>query len=110
MQLVIAALRLARNPEDRALWQTWARFQQPEESGHQLVRDLGPIVRSYDGQIRWGYYGAVRGLNHMKDVDAIVTLGDPWPNIGDVMSQLAFCPEGTTLTDRARQLCESELE
>jgi hypothetical protein len=26
---------------------------------------------------RWGYYGAVRGLNHMNDVDALVTLGDP---------------------------------
>jgi DNA-binding transcriptional regulator YdaS (Cro superfamily) len=37
-----------------------------------------------------GHYGAVRGLNTMSAVDALITIGDPWPNLGDVRNDAAF--------------------
>ena len=33
-------------------------------------------------QLDLGYYGAQRGLNRWADADVLITLGDPWPNVG----------------------------
>ncbi len=31
-----------------------------------------------------GHYGALRGLNAFSDLDALITIGDPWPNLAAV--------------------------
>ncbi len=56
----------------------------------QLARaELAGVVQAFTaGQARLvvtGHYGAIRGLNsfHTSDLDALVTLGDPFPNVGD---------------------------
>jgi hypothetical protein len=110
MRTVVLALQIARAPEAKGLRRDWIACGQSESTLRDVVGRLGPVVGRYQGQIRWGHYGAVRGLNHMKDVDCLVTLGDAWPNMGDVMNELAFCPAGTTWADRFQKKCECELE
>jgi hypothetical protein len=72
---------------------------------------LGPVLSGWSGEIRLGHYGAVRGLNTMADVDCLATLGDPWPNVGQVardMDYLGMPPqEGDA---RMEALCRAELE
>lgn len=55
------------------------------------------------------HYGATRGLNRFKDVDALATIGDPWPNLGTVQAEIAYL--GITDDDtRAEAQCQAELE
>jgi hypothetical protein len=57
------------------------------------------------------HYGALEGLDLMSDCDAILTLGDPRPNLGLVRDQLALCgrPE-RELSARLQELAAAELE
>jgi hypothetical protein len=71
---------------------------------------LGPALRGWDGEILFGHYGAVRGLNAMADVDALITLGDPWPNVGDARNDAAFLGLETTWEQRLEAMCRAELE
>jgi hypothetical protein len=41
-------------------------------------------------RLELGHYGAMRGLDGWKDLDALVTLGDPWKNLGDVQHEVDF--------------------
>ena len=60
--------------------------------------------------LRFGHYGAVRGLNTMADVDAVVTLGDPWPHVGEVRNEVAFLGLEKPSEERLEELCRAELE
>jgi hypothetical protein len=60
--------------------------------------------------LRFGHYGAVRGLNTMADVDAVVTLGDPWPHVGEVRNEVAFLGLDKPSEERLEELCRAELE
>jgi hypothetical protein len=60
--------------------------------------------------LRFGHYGAVRGLNNMADVDAVVTLGDPWPHVGEVRNEVAFLGLDKPSEERLEELCRAELE
>ena len=71
---------------------------------------FGPMLRAWSGQILFGHYGAVRGLNTMADVDALVTLGDPWPNLGDARNDAAFLGLGSAWEPRLEAMCRAELE
>lgn len=45
---------------------------------------LAPWLRGGAGRgVQLAHYGGVRGLNRMQTVDAIATLGDPWPEMGE---------------------------
>ncbi len=95
-----AALRAAAGEQVDKLWE-------PLDD----ARDkLGPIVGSWRGNIVLGHYGAVRGLNTMADVDCLATLGDPWPNIGVVDSDVAFLGLQEAWHARAQAMCRAELE
>jgi hypothetical protein len=86
----------------------------PEEltkaEAHEAREKLGPILREWSGEIVFGHYGAVRGLNTMADVDALVTLGDPWPNVGDARNDAAFLGLGAAWEQRLEAMCRAELE
>jgi hypothetical protein len=94
------ALRAARGEPVEGAW---------EPLDDARVR-LGYIVRAWPGEIVWGHYGAVRGLNSMADVDCLATLGDPWPNLGLVRSDVAFLGLAEMWEPRMEAMCKAELE
>ena len=104
MRLLRLHLEAAWRPDD----------EPPEELTPAEVRDarekLGPILRPWSGEILFGHYGAVRGLNTMADVDALITLGDPWPNVGDARNDAAFLGLGAAWEQRLEAMCRAELE
>ncbi len=61
-----------------------------------------------------GHYGALRGLDEWKELEALGTLGDPIPNIGVLERQAAWVRRGTVAIappeDWARQHAAAELE
>jgi hypothetical protein len=71
---------------------------------------LGPALRAWKGEISFGHYGAVRGLNAMADVDALITLGDPWPNVGDARNDATFLALEASWEERLEAACRAELE
>jgi hypothetical protein len=76
--------------------------------GQDDARSLVELLRGWD--LRFGHYGAVRGLNTMSDVDAIITLGDPWPHVGEVRNEVAFLELAKPSDERLEELCRAELE
>mgnify|MGYP007100058719 FL=1 len=46
------------------------------------VAALGPLLGPWRGKVATGHYEALRGLDHLRDADALVTLGDPRRNLG----------------------------
>ena len=94
------ALRAARGEEVDRVWDSLddARIR------------LGPLLQSWEGEIAWGHYGGVRGMNSMADVDCLATLGDPWPNLGLVRSDIAFLGLTETWEQRVEAMCKAELE
>ena len=59
--------------------------------------------------IALAHYGATRGLNRLKDVDCLATVGDPWGNVGDVQAQSSYL----AIDDWEARLeahCQAELE
>lgn len=54
-----------------------------------------------------GHYGALRGLDRYSDADAVITLGDPIPNLDHVSRTT---PETEASSDRADALARAELE
>jgi hypothetical protein len=71
---------------------------------------LGPVLATWRGDIAFGHYGAMRGLNAMADVDALITLGDPWPNIGDARNDAVFLGLEACWEARLEAACRAELE
>ena len=72
---------------------------------------LAPTLRRFPGSILWGHYGALRGLNDMADVDLIVTMGDPRPNVTATENDLALLElDDDAANRRVDQLAQAELE
>ncbi|MGH7296780.1 MAG: hypothetical protein ACRELB_17710, partial [Polyangiaceae bacterium] len=93
----------------------WAPESEPSDDLTQSeVREaretLGPVLRAWKGEVVFGHYGAVRGLNSMADADALVTLGDPWPNLGDARNDAAFLGLAAVWESRLEAMCRAELE
>jgi hypothetical protein len=59
---------------ESALAAAWRGDGEPE-----LVEVLSPW-RARGGELRLLHHGATRGRNDFEDADAVITLGDPWPN------------------------------
>jgi len=101
----------------------WVRQKRPPTALlHQalaIAREAGPQVAivTFKALESWareqapgldvGHYGALRGLDHWKDHDAIITLGDPIINLHHVARTL---PDGEELAARAEALARAELE
>jgi hypothetical protein len=111
MQVIELALAAALRPDDSQIVIDWEKKcgQKPEA----LVKArevFGPIVRAWPGEVLLAHYGATRGLNTMADVDCLATLGDPWPNLGEVKNQVAFLRLADAWDERVEALCRAELE
>ncbi len=69
-----------------------------------------PVLAAWRGEIRLGHYGGVRGMDSMREVDCLATLGDPWPNLDEVRHDVTFFGFPQTWEQRAEALCRAELE
>jgi hypothetical protein len=77
----------------------------------QLSRGIeltGPVLTTWPGTWRLGYYGALKGLDHLADVDALVTMGDPRPNTESVALTAVYL--GLAEDDLVARLTRAELE
>lgn len=74
------ALRAARGEGVLALW---LKAGQDRETLKEAVRRLAGPLQRLPRAPDMGHYGAVRGLDHWREHDALVTLGDPWGQLGD---------------------------
>lgn len=72
----------------------------------------GALLATWDGRWELGHFGLVRGVNRFfeHDPDVLATLGDPWPNLGDVRRDVAFFALGEDPDARMEALCRAELE
>lgn len=100
------ALRAALGDDVGDAW--LASGQRPEVLG-EVRASLGPMLARLPGRPKLGHYGALRGLDDWRDLDAVITLGDPWPNIGDVQHEVDFLGLGDWEA-RAEALCRADLE
>lgn len=100
----------ACRPKDATVDEQWRALGLPRAAIAQARDVLGPIFASWPGEILLGHYGAMRGLNSMADVDALITLADPWPNVGDVENDVAFLGLEVPPDERLRAMCRAELE
>ena len=69
--------------------------------------DMGPITA---GVVPKCWFGAMRGLDHLKDFDGMVTLGDPIANVGGYARQAEMIGESSTwATKKSVQDARDEL-
>jgi hypothetical protein len=109
IHVVELALRAALAPDDRSVDDAWERAGQDAATLALVRAELGPLVREWKGEVLFGHYGALRGLDAMADADNLVTLGDPWVNVDQVRHECAFL--GLTDWDaRLEAMCRAELE
>ncbi len=108
------ALRLvfeaAWRPDDPAPAEAWAKEGWARGDLDALAASLAPELARWPGELLFGHYGGVRGLDAMKHADALATLGDPWPNLDDVRTEVAFLGLEQTWEARAEAMCRAELE
>jgi hypothetical protein len=104
------ALDCILHPDDQRATEAWEKAGQLSGTLKELRRMLAPIFAQWGGEIILGHYGAVRGLNTMANVDCLATLGDPWPNIGQVARDMEYLGMPDQSDDRMEALCRAELE
>jgi len=74
------ALRAAGGEDVR---HAWVRAGQAPEALEEVASRLRPAWSRLAVHVDLGHYGGVRGLDHWRDHDALVTLGDPWGQLTD---------------------------
>lgn len=79
---VEAAMRRIRNPSDPEGIKLWNRTGMSDEDFADATEALAPILALWTGEIHFGHYGAIRGLNSFETagVDLVISFGDPWEN------------------------------
>lgn len=70
--------------------------------------EIRKTLKSWPGEWRIGHYGAMRGLNHWKEVDATVTLGDDRPNVDAVARIAAYVGTDAEKMSAAHTRAEGE--
>lgn len=106
-KLLATALRAAQG--DAAAPETWERLKQDPADLSALVERIRVILAPLPGTASVAHYGAIRGLDHWKNATALVTLGDPVPELGGLRHDVAFM-ELPDPDDRAHRLARAELE
>lgn len=104
------ALAAARRPNDAGHAQAWEKAGQAQGDLAALTAALRPELGRWPGELLLAHYGAVRGLDAMKHADALATIGDPWPNLDEVRTEIDFLRLDVSWEARAEAICRAELE
>lgn len=104
------ALDCILRPTDLVAVEAWQKAGQLDGTLEELRQRLDPVISGWSGEVILGHFGAVRGLNSMADVDCLATLGDPWPNIGQVARDMDYLGMPDESDARMEALCRAELE
>lgn len=83
-------LEVAYRPEDKAAAEAFRAAGLPVKLLHEARELLAPVLSGLPFELRFGHYQATRGLNAMAECDALVTLGDPWPNLVQARNDAAY--------------------
>ncbi|WP_438026349.1 bifunctional DNA primase/polymerase [Sorangium sp. So ce233] len=105
-KLVEVALRSALGDD---VGTAWGDLGQDEAALDEVRRLLAPELGKLPARPDFGHYGALRGLDEWRELDALVTLGDPWWLLTDVQRDARYIG----LPDWERRyeaLCAAELE
>jgi hypothetical protein len=105
-ELLELAIRAALGEDMRDAWR--AR-RQPTDALERARDLLAPELARLKKPPDLGHYGAIRGLDHWKDHDCVITVGDPWPQLTDARweAELLRLPSPEA---RYEARCAAELE
>jgi len=109
IHVVELALRAARSPGDASVEEAWVAAGQSRSMLAEVREEFGPMLRRWPGEVLFGHYGALRGLDAMAEADNLATIGDPWVNIDQVRHECAFLGL-TDWEERLTAMCRAELE
>lgn len=102
--LQLALVWLREQPFERAAIVTYLELEQ---------RLRGAWAELLPAGVEVGHYGALRGLDRWRDVDAIITLGDPRPPVDQVERELLLLGQHAgedAIRTRCDALAAAELE
>jgi hypothetical protein len=104
---------------DASVTARWIAAGQYEPGLQQVLDQLGPILRGWSGR-EWqsqqpreliiAGFGDAAGRAAIRDVDALVTLGDPWPGRGGPEASAAFLGDPGAHEARGEAECRAALE
>ena len=69
---------------------------------------LEDVIAPWRGRVRCAHFGGLRGLDHLRDADALATIGDPRPTIDAEADRCAWLE--TDYDGRIEALAAAELE
>jgi hypothetical protein len=105
------------DPTDLTIDERWRAAEQYAPALDQVRERLGPVLRSWmaghDGTRRElvvARYGAAAGMAAIRDVDALVTLGDPWAGRAAAEASAAFLGDPGAHEVRGEADCRALLE
>lgn len=110
MRVLRLAIEATLEPDNKELATAWTRAGQRAADLPQARALLAPELARLPTRPLLAHYGATRGMNNMKDVDALATIGDPWPSLGDVRNDAAYLELEAEWEARYEQMCRAELE
>lgn len=104
--LAAGVAELERSGAKTALVVTWLAIRR--ELGQ--APEVQALLARVGGEL--AHYGGLRGLDRWRDVDGVLTLGDPRPNLGDVRRELLVVGDASDHASTARidALAAAELE
>jgi hypothetical protein len=107
---IALAIAHALAPNDSRPVDQWKRARRSLGELAAARAQLAPVLAEWGGVILLGHYGAVRGLDYMRDADCLATLGDPWSQLGDVREGSFYLGLGEDWERRYEALARGELE
>lgn len=75
-----------------------------------IVAAIQPELARCPCPLELGHYGGLRGLDHWRGLDTLITLGDPWPDLGAMAREIQFLDLAADRDARAEAHARAELE
>ncbi len=87
-----------------------AKWQGDADALAEVVAAIAPELARCPCPIELGHYGGLRGLDRWAGIDTLVTLGDPWPDLGAMAREIQFLDLAADRDARAEAHARAELE
>jgi DNA-binding XRE family transcriptional regulator len=107
-RILAIAIRATLTPDSKKIEEEWLDAGLSLEDLAQARAALGPVLAAWKGEWIIGHYGGLRGMDHAMRADTFVTLAEPWPNVSEVVNEVAFC--GLEMSAQARSLARAIAE